>query len=105
FHFLDAQAAQHPDLFVIGKTKAVEQKGMVEPAHAGDRNEYTRLQPVDRNQMFHAGISASPRSRSACRSATASRPTATRSRPSLMPAAARASAEMRPCVVEAGWVM
>ena len=28
-----------------------------------------------------------------------------RSRPSLMPAAARASGEMRPCVVEAGWVM
>ena len=40
-----------------------------------------------------------------CRSATASRPTARRTRPSVMPAAARASGEMRPWVVVAGWVM
>jgi hypothetical protein len=46
-----------------------------------------------------------PRARSACKSAGLSSPTAIRNKPSPMPDAARASAEMRPWVVDAGWVM
>src|SRR5512135_1073310 len=47
----------------------------------------------------------SPRARSFWISTTASSPTPMRIRPSLMPAAARASGEMRACVVVAGWVI
>src|SRR3569832_2462637 len=47
----------------------------------------------------------SPRAKSALRATVSSRPTAIRTRLSLIPAAARASGDKRPCVGVLGWVI